>query len=253
MQSIWSKETELTSRAALGGDLTVEVAVIGGGMAGILTAYMLQKKGKNVVLLEAQTIGSGQTKNSTAKITSQHNIIYNRLIHDFGIEKAKQYADANEAAVAMYRSIVAEEHIDCHFENRPAYLYSADESSVLMNEAQAAKRLGISAEFTTDTSLPFDVCGAVRFEGQAQFNPLEFIGELAKQLTIYEHTEVKKAEGNRLITEHGVITAGQVVFATHYPFLLLPGLYPVRMHQERSYVIALENAQQLEGMYIGVD
>ncbi|MEG0854640.1 MAG: FAD-binding oxidoreductase, partial [Angelakisella sp.] len=183
MKSIWSETAEIPGREALSGNLSAEVAVIGAGMAGILTAYLLQKQGKQVVVLEAERIGSGQTKNTTAKITSQHSLIYDRLIREFGMDKAQQYASANEAAIAMYRSIIALEGIDCHFESRPAFLYSTEESAPLMREAEAAASLGIAATFTTDTTLPFPISGAVRFEGQAQFHPLDFLCGISKELT----------------------------------------------------------------------
>lgn len=253
MKSIWSETAEIPGREALSGNLSAEVAVIGAGMAGILTAYLLQKQGKQVVVLEAERIGSGQTKNTTAKITSQHSLIYDRLIREFGMDKAQQYASANEAAIAMYRSIIALEGIDCHFESRPAFLYSTEESAPLMREAEAAASLGIAATFTTDTTLPFPISGAVRFEGQAQFHPLDFLCGISKELTIFENTKVKQVDGNRLITDKGIVTADHVVFATHYPFPALQGLYIARMYQERSYVVTLEDAQELDGMYIGID
>lgn len=253
MSSIWSETTEIARRGALAGDLETEAAVIGGGMAGVLIAHELQRRGIETVLLEADRLGSGQTKNTTAKVTIQHDLKYQKLIEDFGEEKASQYARMNLRAIAAYEALIREKNIDCQWEERPAYLYSTDDDMLLREEAYAARRLGIPAEFTTALELPFPVKGAVRFDGQAQFHPLKFLKAVAKGLTVYEGTRVLKAEGNKLTTDQGVVRAKHIVFATHFPFVNMPGYYFLRMHQERSYVLALEGAQPLNGMYLGVD
>ena len=193
-KSIWSMTTHLPPRNPLPGDLTVEAAVIGAGMAGILTAYLLQKQGIDVIVLEADQVASGQTKNTTAKITSQHGIIYQDLIKKLGKQKARTYALANEAAIRAYGEIVGEEKIECGFERLPSYLYTREPSMVvrLEQEAQAASALGISAHFTQIHGLPFDTMGAVCFEGQAQFHPLAFLKHLSQKVTVYEGTREKK-------------------------------------------------------------
>lgn len=253
MESIWSKTAEVTAMPSLADNLETEVAVIGGGMAGILIAYFLQQEGKKVIVFEASRVGSGQTKNTTAKISSPHNLIYHKLIRDCGIEKARQYALANQKAIKAYQNLIDKYQIACHFEELPSYLYSVSKSESLEAEVKAAQKLGIHAEFTTHTELPFPVAGAAKFYGQAQFHPLEFLDAIIKELTIYENTRVKSVEGQEIVTDSYVIHAEQIVFATHYPFINVPGYYFMRMHQERSYVLALENAAQLDGMYLGID
>ena len=253
MESLWSKTTDMPAYPPLRGELRADVAVIGGGMAGILIAYFLAKAGLHPVVLEAERIGSGQTKNTTAKITSQHGLLYARLVEQFGEELAQQYAHANQKALEHYRTLIAELDIDCAFTQCPAYLYSTLEEEPLVREAQAARRLGIEANFTRRTELPFSVRAAVRFDGQARFHPLHFLRVIASHLEIYEHTPVQSVEEHRLLTPHGVVMAETIVFACHYPFLNMPGYYFMRMHQERSYVLALENTAKMEGMYLGID
>lgn len=235
--------------------MKTDVAVIGGGLAGILIACRLQERGIKTVVLEASRVGSGQTKNTTAKITLQHNIIYNKISKSFSEEKARQYANANQRAIEEYRRIISERNIECGFEERPAFLYSTDAKDIqrLNLECAAANKLGINAKFTTETKLPFPVAGAIRFEGQAQFNPLEFLREISKNLEIFENSSAIKVEKNRIITARGSVSAKAIVLATHYPFINFPGLFFARMHQERSYVVALENAAELDGMYLGID
>lgn len=230
-----------------------DVVVIGAGMAGILTAYFLQKQGKRVLIVEAKTIASGQTERTTAKITSQHGLKYAKLINDVGKEKAKLYAQANEQAIAQYAKMIKEENIDCRFERVNAYLYSNKQVWVLQEEAKAAEQLGIHAEFVTETELPFPVEGALFFPMQAQFSPLSFVKKLTEELNILEHTLATEIKDNWVITNRGILTADDIVVTSHYPILNVPGFYFLRQHQERSYVLALKDAKPIKNMYYGID
>ena len=252
MESIWSQTCRLRQREALPGDMKTDIAVIGAGMAGILIASALQESGRQVVVLEAERIASGQTRNTTAKITCQHALLYEKLIRTLGEEKAQQYAQANAAALEEYRRIIAAQNIDCDLERRDAYVYGSN-AAKLRKEAEAAAALGLPAAFVEETKLPFPTAGAVRFENQAQFHPLKFLQAISEPLTIYENTSVQSVEENQIITSRGRVQAEHVVFACHYPFVNFPGMYFARMHQERSYVIALENAAPMDGMWIGAE
>lgn len=254
MESIWTAETEIRQRDSLPGDMEAAVVVIGAGLAGILTAYYLKQSGLKVIVLEADRIGSGQTKNTTAKITSQHGLIYNRLIRTFGIQMAEHYARSNEAAIAEYEKLVHTKKIDCDFVRCPACLYSQTEGTPLKQEVAIAGAFGISASFEKTCELPFSVAGVARFENQAKFHPLKFLARMAEEVTVYEQTRVLKVAENRVETAKGCVTAEHIVFASHFPFPNVPGYYFARMYQERSYVVALEGVgRRLENMYLGVD
>ena len=247
------EDTGIKRRDPLAGDMEVPAVVIGAGLAGILTAYYLKQAGIRTVVLEADRIGSGQTKNTTAKITSQHNLIYDRLIRSFGGRMAEHYAMANEGAIGEYERLVLEKGIACDFVRCPAYLYSQDHPGLLKREAEVARSLGIRASFETECELPFPVAGVTRFEQQARFHPLKFLAEMAEEVEVYEQTKVLKVDDRRVETARGTVTAEHIVFAAHYPFINVPGYYFARMHQERSYVVALEGAERLEGMHLGID
>lgn len=258
MTSIWKRHTHLPERAALPKDKKVQTVVIGGGMAGILIAYLLQRRGREVIIVEAKRVASGQTGNTTAKITSQHGLIYDKLIRKIGKERAREYANANEDAIQMYAKIIEEEKIDCDFERLPAYLHTMHRSglSLLRKEAKAAKELGLPARLLEGIhigELPFYVEGALCFERQAQFHPLKFLGQLAQKLEVYENTKVLAVRGHKVLTNNGIIVAENIVFASHYPITNVPGFYFLRQHQERSYVVALEKQKKLTGMYYGID
>lgn len=261
MQSIWSDTTKIAKQKELKGDIHVQNVVIGAGMAGILTAYLLQKKGLEVIVIEADKVAGGQTKNTTAKVTSQHGLCYHNMIKKAGKSRTKGYAMANEAAITAYEEIIKEEGISCHFERLPSFLYSTKEEGreILTQETEAAKALGINASFLSGNKiqeLPFAVTGAVCFENQAQFHPLAFIKALAEKLTIYENTNAIFVHGHTIATNRGTIEADNIIFATHYPFLNVPGFYFLRQHQERSYVLALKGEkvpEKLSGMYYGIE
>ncbi|WP_415280059.1 FAD-dependent oxidoreductase [Clostridium perfringens] len=253
MKSVWSESCKFRKREALNKDIKTDVLVIGAGIAGILTAYMLKQNGREVVVIDAAEIASGNTKNTTAKITSQHDLIYSKLITEFGEEKARQYAKANELAIKKYKEIIEDKRIECDFEEKPAYVYSLNEVDVLKEEVEAAKKLGIDAEFVQEVNLPFKIKGAVKFNNQAQFNPLKFLRGISNELVIYENTRALEIKENLVVTSGGNITANNIVVATHYPIMNAPGYYFMKMHQERSYVLALENTSEIDGMYIDLN
>lgn len=265
MESIWQKTAEVSEgsldvrNSRLKPLVTVkpDVVVIGGGLAGILTAFLLQEQGKNVIVLEAETVGSGQTCHTTAKVTSQHGLIYDKLIQIVGEKLAWQYYEANQSAIDCYQDMITTYQIECGWKMAPAYLYDTEDDRLIRREVEAAKKLGIRASFTTETELPFPVKGAISFRNQASFHPLKFLYAIAEKVSVYEHTPVISMEGNRIRISHGAenfwLETKAVVFSTHYPFLNRPGYYFARMHQERSYAIALNGAGSLEGLYLGVD
>ncbi len=258
MKSLWRQQTGQIKLANDGLQDKIreahwDVVVIGAGMAGILTAYYLQRSGKRVLVVEAKTIASGQTEGTTAKITSQHGLKYAKLIKNIGEEKAKLYALANEKAISQYEKLMKEKEIDCQFQRADAYLYSTIDELELQKEADAAKHLGMEAEFVVDTELPFLIKGGVRFLNQAQFSPLEFIKEITKELNICEHTLVTEVKEHWVITNKGILTADNIVIATHYPIKNWLGFYFLRQHQERSYVLALSGCNPIKHMYYGID
>lgn len=230
-----------------------EVIVIGAGMAGLLTAYFLKEEGKDVLVLEAKEVASGQTGRTTAKITSQHGLKYSKLLKDVGEKKARLYARANEAAIEAFARLVQTKKIDCDFARVTSYLYSEKDMEKLKEELEAATFLGIEAFWTKETELPFAVAGAVGFRNQAQFCAMDFVCHIRKELEILEHTMVTKVCGKKVHTKDAVYTADNIVVATHYPMRNVPGFYFLREHQERSYVLELSGCEKINGMYYGID
>lgn len=248
MESIWKQTAHLPSFATLDENISTDVLIIGGGLAGLLCAWRLDRAGVDYALVEADTVCSGITKNTTAKITSQHGLIYDRLIRTLGVEKARMYLDANQHALQQYRNLCR--HMDCDFQEQDAFVYAMHDRRKIDRELAALRKLHFDAAFEKDLPLPFPVAGAVRFPRQAQFHPLKFVAGLAKDLRIYEHTKVRHLMPGKAVTDGGAITARKIIIATHFPVLNKHGGYFIKLYQHRSYVLALKNAPAFDGMYL---
>lgn len=192
-------------------------------------------------------------------------MIYQKLLKTVGKNQAKQYAQIHQQAIARYRILVEKYHMDCEWRECPACLYAKKAETkrekeqakqwarALRDEYHAARELGIPAERKKETELPFPVEEALYFPEQACFHPLKFLRVLAEGVQVFENTRVMQAGPHVLVTNRGRVRAGKIVFACHYPFVNRPGYYFLRMHQERSYVVALEGAARMRGMYLGID
>ncbi|WP_415383502.1 FAD-dependent oxidoreductase [Halosimplex sp. TS25] len=180
--SIWMDTSERTDYGPLDGDLRVDTAVVGGGIAGVTTAYELVEAGHSVAVLERDRILDGTTGRTTAKVTSLHGLVYDHLIDHFGEERAHQYADANQTAIEHVAETVDALDVDCQFGRAPAYTYvtSTERRPEVRAEVDAARRLGLPATFVEDVDLPVDCRGAVRFDDQAYFHPREYLLALAE-------------------------------------------------------------------------
>lgn len=248
----------------LTGDLQVDVTIVGGGITGITSAYVLAKEGYQVVLIDAGMIFNGTTGHTTAKITAQHDLIYAELMSHFGQEQAKLYYEAACEAQNFIKNTISELQIECEYQEEDAYIYATDASDIakIEQEALAYEKLGIDGGITQTIELPLPIKSALVMNSQAQFHPLAYLKRLVAEFLkmggeIYERTvaldiiegkqpTVVTKEGHRIISEH-------VIIATHFPFYdgLGEGAYFSRMYPERSYVLAVKMKQNFpKGMYL---
>lgn len=238
-------------RPRLEGNITADVAVIGGGIVGVTTALLLHEEGARVVLIDANRVGHGVTGHTTAKVSSQHGPIYSQLRSKHGADAARTYGAANEGALAWIRERVERDGIDCDLRVRPSYVYGS--SSEIEKETAAAVDAGLPAMSVSTTPLPYDIEAAVRFDGQAEFHAHKYLLALAERLPeVYEHTPAAQV-GDAVRTPGGRITAGHTIVASHFPF---PdrSLAFARVHPMRSYAIACRiGGTPPEGMFISAD
>lgn len=248
MNSIWKETSKRVPFEPLNGVKSTDVLIVGGGIAGILCAYQLKHAGVDCMLVEADEICGGITPKTTAKITLGHGLLYDKMLCRFGEEKAKLFIEAQKNAIREYAHLA--ESIDCDFEAKDSYVYSLNNRKKIKKEVDALNILGIEAAFSEARELPFSVAGAVRVKHQAQFHPLKFLYEIAKDLPIYEHTKVLNLIPHKAVTNNGVITFLKLIVATHFPIYNKHGAYFLKLYQHRSYVVALEGASKMNGMYV---
>ena len=248
MDSIWENGAVLPRFPQLDTDLNTDVLIIGGGLAGLLCAWNLTCAGVDCTLIEENRLMQGVSGRTTAKLTSQHGLIYGPLLKKFGVERARLYWQANQAAVESLCALA--ENANCDFTRENNYLYATGSTEKLEAEMAAYGVLGIPAHWENSLPLPFPVSGALCFSNQGQFHPLKLAAHISKGLRIFENTKALAFVGNRVETPKGVIRAKKIIVATHFPMLNKHGFYFLKLYQQRSYVIALENAPQLQGMYL---
>ncbi len=264
MNSLWLNEKTKEKFPKLEKDLETQVCIIGAGIFGISTAYYLTQKGYNVTILERDKIANRVTGHTTAKITSQHGLIYHYLLNQYGKEFARKYYLANQKSIQEIEKIITQNQIECDFERQNSCVYTTNQSEIekIEEELQALKELDIEASKTEKTPLPFEIVSGIEFKNQAQFNPIKYIDGLVKQITdakgkIFENTicyDVKR-DGDSYIcyTENNTVKAKYVVLASHYPFINFPGVYFAKMYQSSSYVIGIDTKSELfDGMYINI-
>lgn len=257
MESLWQKrasENAIPGYEPLRGDITTDVLIVGGGLAGLLTAHMLWHAGVEFHLAEADRLMSGTSGSTTGKIAALHGAVYDRLIREFGTAAARRYYDANTEAADEYRRLCADK--DCGYRECDAFVYSGSDAAKIKKEYNAMRRLGIPAEMSDCPALPFRTAAAVRLTGQAEFDPIKFAAMIVSDLPrerIFEHTPVRSTDGCTAVTDGGRIHAKRMVIATHFPIIDRRGAYWMKMYQHRSYMLALRGAAPVGGMYVAAE
>ncbi|HEX6347349.1 FAD-dependent oxidoreductase [Umezawaea sp.] len=245
--SLWLRSTSAPERPTLRGEHVCDVAVVGGGIAGLTTALLLKRQGLSVAVVEADRIGSGASGNNTAKVTALQSTVYSTITSRHGAETAKAYADASQAGVSLLTRLVREEGIDCGLRHAPAftYAYSPDEVEAVEAELAATRAAGLPVSADDRLDVPFDVHAAVRLDDQVALHPLRYLLGLADAVdgdgsVVFEHSRVERLHDGapcRVHTAEGTVSAGRVVVATHYP-VFDRGLYFARLETTRSYCVA---------------
>lgn len=259
-QSLWLQEQSPLSLTSLSTSLNCDVCIVGGGLSGVYTAYLLANKGIDVVLLEANaSVAFGTTGHSTGKLTPQHGVVFDYLLNTFNEEEVRTYYEANVNAIenALRMSTVET------FQKADSYLYATTEqgADTIKKELEAYKKVGLPGIETTDTELPFDIKTALKMENTYQIHPVKFTNHFAKLALkagakLFVNTRVAKLsiEEQRLLTENDFeIHFNSIVLATHYPIEAIKGLHIAKLSIERSYLMASKTSELLKGQYLSTD
>ena len=262
MNSLWLENINFPKLQKLDKNLSTDVCIIGGGITGITLGYKLKKENIPFVLIEKDRVSSKSSGHTTAKITSQHGLIYNYLEKAYSLNFAKDYLHANQDAIEDIYNIITNENIDCDFERNDSYVFTNDNNKIdnIKNEYDTLQKLDFNAQLLDRVDLPLKSVCAIKFPNQAKFNPTKYILALTNTFkdNIYEDTCAinisKNGNGFIIETKNGSnITCKKLVIATKYPIKDIPGFYFTKLYQETSYVIAVTTNTNIDGMYINCD
>ena len=265
LNSYWIDSTTTSQYPKLEDNIEIDIAIVGGGITGVTCGMLLKKAGFNVGIFEKSTLASLASGNTTAKITSQHHLIYDKLISSFGFDAAAKYGNANEEAINFIEDTIKKYNIDCDFKRLPSYMYTLEDSylETLEKEHKAALSIGLKSKLVDSIPLPISVKAAVSFENQGEFHPRKYILSLAKNLHshgsyIFENTHIMDLnEGDKitLTTSEGKsIVASKVIIASQFPFYDGFGLYFTKLVAKRSYVIACNIKEEFpNAMFINAE
>ncbi len=263
--SYWIDVDNLPSFSHLQQDISADVIIVGGGITGLTSAYLLANEGVKVAVLEAGKLLNGTTGHTTAKITAQHEAIYDEFIHNYGKSKARLYYEANTEALAFIKETVESRQINCDFSQQDAYLYATTEkyAAKLEKEAKAYEKLGIEGHLVDTIPFDIEIAKALVMKNQAQFHPVKYLAHLIRLITekgglIFENTTAVNVETESkptVLTREGLRASGNMILScSHFPFYEGTGLYSTRMHANRSYILAAKTKKSYPGgMYLSVD
>lgn len=264
-ESYWRTAIDFPEYPSLKEDLNVDVVIVGAGITGITTAYLLVNEGLKVAVLEAGIVLNGTTGHTTAKITAQHDLIYDEFIHNIGRSKARLYYEANMEALSFIKKTVDQHKIECDFSTQDAYIYATTEkyAKKIEKESVAYEKLGIEGGLVDTIPFDIDIQNALVMKGQAQFHPTKYLVHLLQLIKgkgglIFEDTTAVNIETGAhptVLTSGGSrVTAKHVIACSHFPFYEGLGLYSTRMYADRSYALAVKTKKKFPGgIYISAD
>lgn len=242
-----------------------DILIIGAGLSGLNTAYLLMNKGYKIGIIDASNIGYGASGYTTAKITVQHNLIYDYLIRSYSLKTAKEYYTANIDGLSLYKKIISDNNIDCDFNKDDAILFTTDKNKIydLKNEYDAYNKLNIDCDLKENFDVPFPISAGLMIKDQYKFNPLKYLFGIAdilinNNIKIYENIRAIDIISNDkpydVITDMGHIYADKIIVTSHYPFDRTLGAFFLKLSAEKSYVIACKtNVKKFDGMYLSID
>lgn len=264
-ESYWISSSRHNELKSLDKDINVDTLIVGGGIVGVTTAYLLAKQGIKATIIDANKIGYCSSGRNTGKVTSQHGIIYSKISQKYGDYKAKLYYEGNEEAINLIEDIINENNINCNFKRVDAYILAQNENYLeeLKEEYDTCKQLGIDCEYYETLELPIDSKGSIKFKNQGEFNPKKYLDSLLKKcielgVKVYENTAGVNFRKGNICTiktnQNKVISAKNVVIASHVPWYDGKNFYFAKEKGDRSYLIAAKLEKDImPGIFLGVE
>ncbi|MGG0658194.1 FAD-dependent oxidoreductase [Rummeliibacillus pycnus] len=257
--SIWLQNKRTNIKPPLEESIQTDVCIIGGGLSGIMTAYHLAKAGKEVVLLEGNSLLHGATGHSTGKLTAQHGPVYQTIIEKFGRESALLYYELNQKAISTALDLVDSSII----QPATSFLYTQEGQNIkkLEDEWAAYKQLHIPGTFGEKGEIPYEMKASVAMLDQAQIHPVLFGQSIMDMATkagakFYENSRVAHINLSKPYVElenKQTVYCKDLVICSHYPLEAIIGLQLVKLQVNRSYIIAFKCSEPYSGQYLSID
>ena len=253
-QSLWLQNVKPMTTKTVTSDMSCDVCIVGAGLSGIYTAYLLAKEGFNVIVVEAKTIGEGATAHSTGKLTAQHGALYHKLSADDG----KLYYNANKTAIEHALEVACNKS----FMRATSFLYTTQENKrgQLEQEYNTYEKLGIPSIATNDLELDINVQIALGMKDEAQIHPVSFLLHFAKLAQkegaqLFTNTRITHVTNKpTATTEDGYsISCNKLILCTHYPIESISGLTTTKLTINRTYLTAVKTNDLLNGQYLSID
>lgn len=242
--SIWSEYKIDKNYPSLNEDKEIDILIIGGGITGINILYQL--KDKDVILVERNKIGQGVTLNTTGKLTYLQDNIYNNIIKNYNEEKASLYLKSQLDALNIIKDIIKNNNIECDFEKTKSYVFTNNDKDI--KNIKKLKDFLINNKIKVfENDMPIlKYKYSISVDNTYLFNPIKYINGLLSTIDnkIFENTNIEKIEKNNdkyiCYTKNNKIICNKIILATHYPYFIIPYLFPLKGYLEKSYIISFK-------------
>lgn len=256
--SLWQGTSQQPQFPSLTQNIETDVAVIGAGITGITAAMYLSEAGKNVAVVEANTIGSGTTACSTGNLHATVDQGIYLVNNKWDLETAQSVLESRSEIINSIENMVKKFNIECQFKRVPHFIYPTDDKQLnqIDQEFEVLASFGSQASKVNNIPIPFPVTFAIKIDNQAQFQPLTYVRALAQRIAgekciIMENTRALNIDFNKkeIVTSQGCIRADAIILATHTPLGFNPLQTVIAPYREYAIAAQMSQLQFYDGIY----